>query len=107
MVIFPIARTHYYVLLLPAVAFVSLWHFEQRRAHWAVALAIVPCVLVICHYVFLNVTGRIGLLGLGTTLWCLTAGVAMLWPHRSAVSQARALRSEVSSVETVERRMAA
>lgn len=107
LVIFPIARGHYYVLLLPAVTFVSLWHLEQRRMKWALALAIVPGVLVITHYALVDVAGRIGLLGLGTTLWYMTAGAAMLWPRRLDASQASVSRVVTSAALAAERPMAA
>jgi Glycosyltransferase family 87 len=107
LIIFPIARTHYYLLLLPAVTFVSLWFARQDRMKWAVALAIAPCILVIAHYVRVDVVGRVGLLGLGTTLWYLTAGVAMLGPFRPAVSQAGAFPRSVASARADERAVAA
>jgi hypothetical protein len=37
-------------------------------------VAIVPAVLVTLHYVLLDFTGRIGLLGLGCTAWFFYAG---------------------------------
>lgn len=83
LIVFPIARTHYFLLLLPAVTYVSLWFAHAGRMRWAVGLAIVPCILVIGHYVRLEDVGRVGLLGLGTTVWYITAGAAMLWPQRA------------------------
>jgi hypothetical protein len=88
LVIFSIARAHYYVMLLPAVTFVSWWLLVGGRRRMAVALAIVPCVLVIGHYVLVPFAGRVGWLGLGTTLWYLTACTALLWPPRAAAAQA-------------------
>jgi hypothetical protein len=47
-------------------------------------------VLVIAHYALLDIAGRIGLLGLGITVWYLAAGMALLWPERTAAAQAGA-----------------
>ncbi len=90
LIVFAIARAHYYVLLLPAVTFVCLWLLRRDQWNWAVGLAIVPGILVVGHYAFLSVTGRIGLLGLGTTLWYVSASVRMLMADRSASGNASA-----------------
>ncbi|MFM8285559.1 MAG: glycosyltransferase family 87 protein, partial [Planctomycetaceae bacterium] len=73
-VVSPVARGHYFVLWLPAVVWVPLWlsrHQQPQLARW---VAIVPAVLVSLHYVLLDFTGRIGLLGLGCTAWFFYAG---------------------------------
>ena len=90
LILFSIARGHYYVMLLPAVGFVGLWLLHHDRRGWAVTLSIVPCVLVISHYALLDIAGRIGLLGLGITVWYLAAGTVLLWPERTAAAQAGA-----------------
>lgn len=90
LIVFSIARGHYFVMLLPAVTFVCLWLLRQGRANLAAVLAIVPGVLVIAHYALLDFAGRIGLLGLGTTLWFLTACVSLLCTRRLAALQAGA-----------------
>ncbi len=56
-VISPVARAHYYVLVFPAVIFVSLWLLRAdrpRAAHWA---AIVPATLTVAHYVSIHFVG--------------------------------------------------
>jgi hypothetical protein len=73
-VVSPVARGHYFVLWMPAVVWVPLWlarHQQPQLARW---VAIVPAVLVTLHYVLLDFTGRIGLLGLGCTAWFFYAG---------------------------------
>jgi hypothetical protein len=107
LVVFPIARTHYYVLLLPAVAFVSLWFARAGRVRFAVALAVIPGALVITHYALLDVAGRVGLLGLGTTAWYLAAGIGMCRPQPSAASESHARRTDLPAGQTLERAVAA
>lgn len=107
LVIFSIARAHYYVLLLPAVTFVCLWLVEQGRQRTAVTLAVVPCVLVIGHYVLLPIAGRVGWLGLGTTLWYAAACWTMLWPARARASQAVVATRSASAPVATEQPLAA
>lgn len=81
LVISPIARGHYFMLYAPAVIFVPLWlqlHGDPRVWGMPAArvLAVAPAILVNAHYGLLSVAGRIGLLGLGTAGWLLTALVA-------------------------------
>jgi len=102
LVLFTIARGHYYVLMFPAVAFTSLWLRRERGLAWAIIAAIVPCLLVIGHYAFLSTAGRAGMLGLGTTIWYFTIGVALLWPSRAAISPGsmpRGLRQSPTALE--------
>jgi hypothetical protein len=87
LIVFSIARGHYYVMLLPAVALVGLWLLRHGRSRWAVTMSVVPCVLVIAHYALLDIAGRIGLLGLGITVWYLAAAAVLLWPERNATAQ--------------------
>ena len=88
LVVSPVARNHYFVLLAPAVLLVPLW-LEATRSHSAAAgrqakvgrgsilLAVAPGVLILVQYVFLPYVGRIGLLGLGTAAWLMAAMVLM------------------------------
>jgi hypothetical protein len=107
LVVFPIARTHYYVLLLPAVTFASLWFARQGRMRFAIALAVIPGALVITHYAFLDIAGRVGLLGLGTTAWYLAAGVAMCRPQVAVARQSYASATNLPAGQTLERAVAA
>jgi len=120
LVISPIARGHYFMLYVPAVIFVPLWlerHgdlklFEKPLSH---VLAVGPAVLVIAHYTMLSVTGRMGLLGLGTTGWLMAALAAcdrlMARPHsRTAApsaSEDRGFPQNLAVPDVAPRRQAA
>jgi hypothetical protein len=67
----PVAWTHYFVLGLPAVMFVPLWLVRQGHPIAAGVTAVNPAVLSWAHYLAKPWTGTLGLLGLGTTAWCL------------------------------------
>ncbi len=71
----PVARGHYFLMLAPAVLLVPLWLCRYGRPRVAVAMAAVLPPLCLLHYVLLPLTGRIGLLGLGTTAWLMAAMV--------------------------------
>jgi len=81
LILAPIARGHYYMLMFPAVLFPTLWLVRAGRLRTAKTLAVVPAVLVIGHYAAIGVMGEIGWLGLGTTVW-FTATVAVILLHQ-------------------------
>jgi len=89
LVIAPIARGHYFVLLLPGTMFVPAWLLREGRARWATVLAILPPVLTLAHYTLMDFTGRIGVLGIGTMLWYTAACLVVL--RTSAVAEAQVL----------------
>lgn len=68
-IVSPVARGHYFVLFLPAVLFVPLWLMQCAKPREAIRAAVIPAVLVALHYLLLKYAGRIGVLGIGTTLW--------------------------------------
>jgi hypothetical protein len=77
LVVSPVARGHYFMLLSPATLLVPLW-LDRRNCHRAaVVMAIIPPLLPILHYGLLPFAGRIGLLGLGTAGWFMAALVLM------------------------------
>lgn len=78
LVVFTIARGHYFMLLVPANVFAPLWLLQAGRRNWAWGVALVPLLLVFAHYLALDTTGRIGLLGLGTAVWFFTTCGLML-----------------------------
>ena len=78
LIVSPIARGHYYVLLLPAALFVPCWFLQAQRLRAARWLALAPAVLVSAHYVLMDFTGRIGLLGLGIAVWYWAAAACVL-----------------------------
>ncbi len=77
LVIVPIARAHYFVMMLPAILFLGCWLVRQGRPRWAIVFVVVPGVLTIAHFVFVEQVGRMGLLGLGTAVWYVTSCVAL------------------------------
>ncbi len=74
----PVFRGHYYVFWLPAAWIVPLYQWRLGRARMAMTLAIAACSLVWIHYLFLNAAGRLGILGIGATVWYLVATVSVL-----------------------------
>ena len=77
LVVSPVARGHYFMLLSPATLLVPLW-LDRRNCHRAaVVMAIIAPLLPILHYALLPFAGRIGLLGLGTAGWLMAALVLM------------------------------
>jgi Glycosyltransferase family 87 len=78
LVVSPVARTHYFLLLAPAVLLVP-WHLYRRgqtRLAWWMAWT--PTVLVVPHYFWPLAAGRVGWLGIGITAWLFTSGM-LLW----------------------------
>ena len=78
LVIAPIARGHYFVLLLPGTMFLPVWLLRKGRSRWATWLAIAPPVLKLLHYTLIDFTGRVGLLGIGTMVWYTAACLVVL-----------------------------
>ena len=75
LVVSPVARNHYYLLIAPAVLFVPLWLKRLGLRRWAIFMALASCSLILLQYVLMPYVGRIGLLGLGTTAWLMAAMV--------------------------------
>lgn len=69
----PLAWTHYYVFLQPALLLMPLW-LAQRGWGWSArVLPLAAVVLVWSHYLAMPRVGPVGLLGLGTAAWFLAA----------------------------------
>jgi Glycosyltransferase family 87 len=77
LVVCPVARACYYVLFLPAIPFVCGWLLQSNKPRWAKLLAWLPVPLVWSQYIFLPTSGRMGLLGLGTTAWFLASCILL------------------------------
>ena len=75
LVISPLSWGHYYVIWLPAAVLCPTWLWLHGRSRLAAGMAITACTLVWAHYVLLPWTGRIGLLGIGTSMWFTIACV--------------------------------
>ncbi len=73
-IVSPLSWGHHYVMCAPAMLFVpGLCLPKQQRA--AKILAASAALLLIAHYIALEQAGRIGLLGIGMSLW----GAAAIW----------------------------
>jgi hypothetical protein len=99
LIVSPVSRGHYFMLMIPAVLLLPAW-FEWRRLHrqarWA---AFAPVALSWMHYVLLDWTGRMGVLGIGTTVWFF---LIVVWMHRavqSGVVDAASMRAAGDRVE--------
>ena len=78
LIVAPIGRGHYYMLLMPAI-FLAPLGFESRGCRrFAWFTAAVPLALCIAHYAAIGVTGRMGLLGIGTTLWFIAVSCRLI-----------------------------
>ena len=84
LVVSPVARGHYYVLFLPAVLFVPLWLLECGQRRQALRAALIPAALVALHYVLLKYAGRIGVLGIGTTIWYFAECARVIFGHEAS-----------------------
>ncbi|MEX2139784.1 MAG: glycosyltransferase family 87 protein [Pirellulales bacterium] len=73
----PISWGHHYVMWLPGLVFVPHWLWQNGRRALAIGLAETACVLVIAHYLVLDHSGRVGLLGLGLTIWYVVGAISV------------------------------
>lgn len=78
LIVSPVARGHYFLLYLPAILFGGLWIRERRSARSAMRFAVIPMLLCLAHYLALRQAGRIGVLGIGTSLWFFAACTMVL-----------------------------
>lgn len=84
LVVSPIGRGSYYAELAPAVIFAPLWLLRAGMPRAARVAAWTPVALVWLHYCALPIAGRVGLLGLGTTVWVCVCLVLLAIGRRSA-----------------------
>ncbi|MCA9052738.1 MAG: DUF2029 domain-containing protein [Planctomycetaceae bacterium] len=75
LVVSPMSRGHYFVLLLPAVLWSPCALLMREWTRSRLLMICTPAVLTILHYAALDVAGRAGLLGIGITIWFLFAAV--------------------------------
>ncbi len=95
-IVSPVARGHYFLLYLPAVLYGGFWMRERRPEKAALRFAAVPMLLCLAHYLALKSAGRIGLLGIGTTVWFFAAcGIVI-------ADAARASRTKSNRMKTPE-----
>ena len=75
----PLSWAHHYVFWLPALWLVPHWLWQQDRRSWAIGLLLAACSLVWIHYLLLPLAGRLGLLGVGATIWFIIAAIELLF----------------------------
>ncbi len=89
LMISPISWAHHFVMLLPAALFVPWWFWCMRRPRVARWLAAAAPVLAGIHYALIDTAWIeqpfglshiwvVGVLGVGTALWCAVASALML-----------------------------
>jgi hypothetical protein len=69
LVVSPISRGHYFVMLAPALLFIPAWLRTCGQSQVADLTPFLPATFSLAHYLGLEFTGRIGLLGVTTSLW--------------------------------------
>ena len=70
---------------LSALVFVPLWFYQLGDIRQAKRLAMAPVVLSLLHYAWVDVFGRMGVLGIGTTVWYLVVVSTLLFQKAPAV----------------------
>jgi hypothetical protein len=85
----PISWGHHFVLLLPGALFLPLTLYVQGRSLAARALAISAAALLLMHYSALElaggIAGRLGVLGIGMTVWCAAVSTLLLYRPSNVV----------------------
>ncbi|MDZ4817867.1 MAG: glycosyltransferase family 87 protein [Planctomycetota bacterium] len=102
LIVSPISWGHHYVLMLPAVLFVPLWCWQQNQQSRAKWLAVTACGLVLLHYLALGIAGRLGVLGIGTTVWFAYATYCIDWKANS-VARSAGQKRQADSEESADR----
>lgn len=95
LIVSPVSRGHYFVLLLPAVLFVPMWLLQRGRNRAAFWMAVIPVALSLFHYSFLEIAGRRGVMGICITLWFFAACAMLTKMTVAAPNEGR--REETSS----------
>jgi hypothetical protein len=79
LLISPLSWVHHYVIWLPALLLVPYLQVTRGAQRLAAAMLASAAGLVWLHYLVMDWTGRVGLLGLGTTVWFVAATI---WVYR-------------------------
>ena len=69
----PVTWGHHYVQGMAAWIAIPAWLYVRGSGPAAFWMAIIPAILAPAHYIGLDITGPIGLLGLGTSVWLVFA----------------------------------
>jgi len=78
LVVSPVSWDHYFLFLAPGALLVPLWLGRRRMPRAAAAVAVVPALLTMSHYLSTRQTARVGLLGLGTAAWAVAVVVLVV-----------------------------
>jgi hypothetical protein len=103
----PISWGHHYVFWLPALLFVPFWLWNNDRRALAVGMAESALVLMAAHYILLDHSGRVGLLGIGTAIWYLVATISLGWSRSARANAEVSFVIESENIKADERRRAA
>lgn len=103
LVVSPVSRGHYFVMLAPALLLIPAWLRTVGYRGVADLTPFLPAAACVAHYLGLEFTGRIGLLGITTAVWSWAVLARVLW----APAQARAKNTEAPIDEHVLTRRAA
>jgi hypothetical protein len=103
----PISWGHHYVVWLPALVFVPYWFWSNDRRALAIAMVESALVLMLAHYILLDHSGRVGLLGIGTAIWYLFATVSIGWASRATIAVDNTTLTSAGNREYVDMRRAA
>jgi hypothetical protein len=96
LIISPIAWTHYYSILLPALCFLPCWMMRQGLRTSAVLAVLGPGILLWLHYSCQSWAGPLGLLGVGITVWYLAVGLRIVLASAAATVRVQATATAVS-----------
>ena len=85
LVVSPVSRGHYFVMLAPILLFVPVWLRTVGYRGVADLTPFIPAAACLAHYLGLEFTGRIGLLGMTTSfwLWAVLARVLAAGPRKT------------------------
>jgi hypothetical protein len=84
-VVSPLSWGHHFVMAAPALLFVPALRLRPSQPRAGMLLAGSGAALMAGHYVLLDIVGRIGLLGIGMSLWCAVAiALTMVQVQRQA-----------------------
>lgn len=95
----PLSWAHHYTVLLPAALFLPLWLWRHGHVRIAKAMAIVPASCTVLHYVAVDYAGRVGMLGIVTTLWFIGGCLVLL-----AVRESPCKKPPLRAMKSRERR---
>jgi hypothetical protein len=87
----PVARTHYFLLIAPAVLAMPWFLHVTGRRRLAWWLAWTPTALVMPQYFWPLATGRVGWLGLGVTAWLIVGASLLLKDRHQTILPPRVL----------------